>query len=151
MLNLDSETLILSEDHIFSMFRSCPNNFGIFTMVPVEVLVHPRQPYWSALGANSQPFCAGQQQKPYLFMGRFKGSKATLHRHIKCVPRTSLLQDMVLAAALPCTIPKWVGSLLPRLACTVWGRNTQCPAPRLLVVKNKKVFAGCRMQSPATI
>jgi len=27
----------------------------------------------------------------------------------------------------------------------------QCPAPRFLVVKNKKVFAGCRMQSLATI
>jgi hypothetical protein len=70
MLNLDSETLVLSKDHIFLMFRSCPKNFGIFTMVPVEVLlVHLRQPYWSALGANSQPLLCRAAAKTILVHG----------------------------------------------------------------------------------
>jgi len=69
MLNLDSETLILSENQIFLTFRSCPKNFGIFTIVPVEVLVHPRQPYWSALGANSQSLLCRAAAKTILVHG----------------------------------------------------------------------------------
>jgi hypothetical protein len=46
MLNLDSQTLLLSKDPICVLFRSCPKNFGIFTpwYQFVPVLVHPRPP-----------------------------------------------------------------------------------------------------------
>jgi hypothetical protein len=30
MLNLDKETLNFLEDHISTMLRSCPENFGVF-------------------------------------------------------------------------------------------------------------------------
>ncbi len=46
MLNLDSETLLLSKDPICVLFRNCPRTFGIFTQWYqfIPSLVHPRPP-----------------------------------------------------------------------------------------------------------
>jgi hypothetical protein len=52
MLDLESETLILSDHGIFIIFRNNLNEFSMFTMVPMLVLLHPRHVFMMFRSSN---------------------------------------------------------------------------------------------------